>query len=196
MVYRRPVLLRNRMTASGLSGLLPRLSIESYGLSSLFLLCRSLLLIPHLVAEQPHAVRLGVRNRVFTAAIPITHLTRQGRKRCKFASMKAQPIADLYSDYLLASFGATTATGLSQRLEGEVSHAQVTRYLASTKKTAAELGRTVKPLVRQVQSEGGVLIIDDSIEEKPYTEENAIVCWPYDHSTDRVLKGINFLTAV
>jgi hypothetical protein len=110
--------------------------------------------------------------------------------------MKQHPIADLYSDYLLASFGATTATGLSQLLEGEVSHDQVTRYLAGTKKTAADLWRTVKALVRQVQSEAGVLIIDDSIEEKPYTDENDIVCWHYDHSKDRLLKGINFLTAL
>ena len=126
----------------------------------------------------------------------ITHLTRQGRKRCRIARMKAQPIADLYSDYLLASFGATTATGLSQLLEGEVSHEQVTRYLAGTQKTAPELWRTVKPLVREIQSEAAVLIIDDSIEEKPYTDENDIVCWHYDHSKDRLLKGINFLTAL
>src|SRR5512138_596650 len=110
--------------------------------------------------------------------------------------MKAQPIADLYSDYLLASFGATTATGLSELLEGEVSHDQVTRYLAGTKKTATDLWRTVKPFIREVQSEAGVLIIDDSIEEKPYTDENDIVCWHYDHSKDRMLKGINFLTAL
>jgi len=110
--------------------------------------------------------------------------------------MTQQPIADLYSDYLLASFGATTATGLSQLLEGEVSHDQVTRYLAGTKKTAADLWRTVKSFVREVQSEQGVLIIDDSIEEKPYTDENDIVCWHYDHSKDRLLKGINFLTAL
>jgi hypothetical protein len=110
--------------------------------------------------------------------------------------MKAQPIADLYSDYLLASFGATTATGLSDLLEGEISHDQVTRYLAGTKKTATDLWRTVKSFVREVQSAAGVLIIDDSIEEKPYTDENDIVCWPYDHSKDRMLKGINFLTAL
>ena len=110
--------------------------------------------------------------------------------------MKQQPIADLYSDYLLASFGATTATGLSQLLEGEVSHDQVTRYLAGTKKTAVDLWLTVKSLVRQVQSAEGVLIIDDSIEEKPYTDENDLVCWHYDHSKDRLLKGINFLTAL
>jgi hypothetical protein len=110
--------------------------------------------------------------------------------------MKAQRIADLYSDYLLASFGATTATGLSELLEGEISHDQVTRYLAGTKKTASDLWRTVKAFVREVQSEAGVLIIDDSIEEKPYTDENDIVCWHYDHSKDRLLKGINFLTAL
>jgi hypothetical protein len=110
--------------------------------------------------------------------------------------MKARPIADLYSDYLLASFGATTATGLSELLEGEVSHDQVTRYLASAKKTASDLWGTVKAFVREVQSEASVLIIDDSIEEKPYTDENDIVCWHYDHSKDRILKGINFLTAL
>lgn len=110
--------------------------------------------------------------------------------------MKAQPIADLYSDYLLVSFGATTATGLSQLLEGEVSHDQVTRYLAGQKKTAADLWLTGKAFVRQGQSEAGVLIIDDSIEEKPYTDENDIVGWHYDHSKDRLLKGINFLTAL
>ena len=110
--------------------------------------------------------------------------------------MKAQRIADLYADYLLASFGATTATGLSELLEGEVSHDQVTRYLAGTKKTATDLWRTVKSFVREVQAEVGVLIIDDSIEEKPYTAENDLVCWHYDHSKDRMLKGINFLTAL
>jgi len=110
--------------------------------------------------------------------------------------MKQQQMFDLYSDYLLASFGATTATGLSHLLEGEISHDQVTRYLASTKKTATDLWRTVKPFVREVQAEAGVLIMDDSIEEKPYTDENDIVCWHYDHSKDRLLKGINFLTAL
>ena len=109
--------------------------------------------------------------------------------------MKAHPIADLYADYLLASFGATTATGLSELLEGEVSHDQVTRYLAGAQKTATDLWRTVKAFVREVQSAAGVLIIDDSIEEKPYTDENDIVCWHYDHSKDRILKGLNFLTA-
>ena len=81
--------------------------------------------------------------------------------------MKAQRIADLYSDYLLASFGATTATGLSELLEGDVSHDQVTRYLAGPQKAAPDLWRTVKAFVREIQSTEGVLSLDDSIEEKP-----------------------------
>ena len=110
--------------------------------------------------------------------------------------MNQQQMFDLYSDYLLASFGATTATGLSQLLEGEVSHDQVTRYLAGKKKTGADLWLTVKAFVRQVQSAEGVLIIDDSIEEKPYTDENDLVCWHYDHAKAALVKGINFLTAL
>ncbi len=103
---------------------------------------------------------------------------------------------DLYSDYLLASFGAITATGLSELLSGDVSHDQVTRYLSAQKKTSADLWLMVKPYVRKVQSETGVLIIDDSIEEKPYTDENEIICWHYDHSKERNVKGINFVTAL
>src|SRR5215210_3525652 len=110
--------------------------------------------------------------------------------------MKSKHLLDLYSDYLLASFGATTATGLSQLLEGQVSHDQVTRYLSGAQKTSADLWLTVKPFVRQVQSPEGVLLIDDSIEEKPYTDENEIVCWHYDHASDRQVKGINFITAL
>jgi hypothetical protein len=69
--------------------------------------------------------------------------------------MKAQSIADLYADYLLASCGATTATGLSHLLAGAVSHDQVTRYLAGTKQTASALWRTVKAVVREVHSAAG-----------------------------------------
>ena len=101
----------------------------------------------------------------------------------------------MYSDYLRASCGAPTATGLSQLLEGEISPEQGTRYLAGTQKTATDLWRTVKPFVREVQAEAGVLILDDSLEEKPYTDENAMVGWQYDHSKERLRKGLNFLTA-
>jgi len=40
------------------------------------------------------------------------------------------------------------------------------------------------------------MIVDDSIAEKPHTDENDIICWHYDHSKDRMLKGINFMTVL
>ncbi len=110
--------------------------------------------------------------------------------------MKDHLLLDLYSDYLLASFGATTATGLSQLVDNLVSHDQITRFLSSETRTAKDLWCVVKPLVRKVQSKNAVLIIDDTIEEKPYTDENEIVCWHFDHSKDRSLKGINFVSAL
>lgn len=105
-------------------------------------------------------------------------------------------LLDLYSDYLLSSMGATTATGLSRLLDGAVSHDQITRFLSEKVKTSSDLWRVVKPLVRQIESEAGVLIFDDSIEEKPHTDENDIICWHYDHTQGRNVKGINFLTAL
>ena len=110
--------------------------------------------------------------------------------------MKSNELLDLYSDYLLASFGATTATGLSQLVDNLVSHDQITRFLAREKQTAKDLWRIAKPLVRQVQAKTAALIIDDTIEEKPYTDENEIVAWHFDHSKGRSVKGINFVSAL
>ncbi len=105
-------------------------------------------------------------------------------------------LLDIYSDYLLSAFGQTTATGLSALLEGQVSHDQIQRFLASTKRTSADLWRIVKPHVRKMERKDGVMIVDDSIAEKPYTDENEIICWHYDHSQERTIKGINFMTVL
>jgi len=110
--------------------------------------------------------------------------------------MNDNELLDIYSDYLISAFGLTTATGLAGLLGGAVSHDRIQRFLANREFTSADLWRIVKPHVRAVQSHDGVLIVDDSIAEKPYTDENEIVCWPYDHAQDRTVKGINFLTAM
>lgn len=110
--------------------------------------------------------------------------------------MKTNELLDLYSDYLISAFGQTTATGLSALLNGAVSHDRVQRFLAREAQTAADLWRIVKPHVRQMQSADGVMIVDDSIAEKPYTDENEMICWHYDHSKQRSIKGINFVTCL
>lgn len=110
--------------------------------------------------------------------------------------MQQSELLDIYSDYLLSSLSYTTATGLARLLDGAVSHDQITRFLAGEVQTSAKWWQLVKPLVRQLETERGVLIFDDSIEEKPYTDENDIICWHYDHSKARMIKGINFLSAL
>jgi hypothetical protein len=106
-------------------------------------------------------------------------------------------LLELYSDYLLSSFTHATATGLSRMSEGRISHDRITRFLASEEMDSRTLWRLVKPLARQVESEdGGVLVIDDTIEEKPYTDESELVCWHYDHSKGRSVKGVNLISAL
>jgi len=104
-------------------------------------------------------------------------------------------LLDIYTDYLLSSFGATTATGLS-RLLPELSHDQITRMLAQQPLSDRDLWKIVKPLVRQVQSAEAVLIIDDTVQEKPYSDESELITYHYDHSQGRTVKGINLLSAL
>ena len=131
---------------------------------------------------------------------------------------------ELYSDYLLSSFSYTTATGLAALTDGAVSHDQVTRFLRQAQDSVLASGdfdskalwQLVKPLVRkvaktgstkrevaktgstkrEVEHGGGVLIVDDTVEEKPYTAESELVCWHYDHSQGKRVKGINIVNVL
>ena len=110
--------------------------------------------------------------------------------------MDDKALLDIYTDYLISSFGLTTGTGLSHMLDGAISHDRIQRFLASPLKSGAEFWQVVKPYIRQIQREDGVLIVDDSISEKPHTDENDIICWHYDHTSGQTIKGINFITVL
>ena len=103
---------------------------------------------------------------------------------------------ELYTDYLLSTFGAVTATGLSAMLDGQVSHDRITRFLAERDYTSKDLWRQVKSTVRRVEDTEGVLIFDDTIQEKAWTDESDLMCWHYDHCKGRSIKGINLLNAL
>lgn len=103
---------------------------------------------------------------------------------------------DLYTDYLLSTFGAATATGLSAMVDGEVSHDRVTRFLSGQDFTSKDLWQQVKSVVRSVENSDGVLIFDDTIQEKEWTDENELMCWHYDHVSGRNVRGINLLNAL
>lgn len=106
-------------------------------------------------------------------------------------------LLDIYSDYLIAQNHYATATGLSDLLQGQISHDRITRFLNGRVASSKELWEYIKPEIRKIeQNIGGVLIIDDTIEEKTYTDENDIVCWHFSHTKGRCVKGINILSSL
>lgn len=106
-------------------------------------------------------------------------------------------LMDIYSDYLISQNHHATATGLAAMFDGEISHDQVSRYLRSGEYGSRELWGYVKADVRRhEQRSGGILILDDTISEKAYTDENAVNCWHFSHSKGRHVKGINLLTCL
>lgn len=107
-----------------------------------------------------------------------------------------EEMLELYSDYLISSFSYTTATGLSRMVDGAIGHDKVTQFLSSEDLDAATLWKKTKPIVREYEKGTGVLVVDDTIEEKPYTDESELICWHYDHSKGRSVKGINIVTVL
>ena len=103
---------------------------------------------------------------------------------------------DLYTDYLISSFSYTTATGLASMTNDAVSHDKVTRFLSGEEYNSKDLWQLVKSTVRKIEAEEGVLSLDDTIQEKPYTDENEIITWHYDHTEGRAVKGVNILNCI
>ena len=103
---------------------------------------------------------------------------------------------ELYTDYLISSNGYATATGLSAMTDNTVSHDQITRFLSKNEFGSKELWLEVKSTVREVESEEGCLIFDDTVQEKKWTDESDIMCWHFDHTVGKSVRGINMLNAL
>jgi hypothetical protein len=103
---------------------------------------------------------------------------------------------DIYTDYLICSTSYTTATGLSKITDGVISHDKITKFLSSEDFSSTDLWSIAKPFVRSIENDNGAIIIDDSISKKPYTDENDVICWHFDHKDKRSVKGINFVSAL
>ena len=72
----------------------------------------------------------------------------------------------MYTDYLLSTFGAATATGLSAMVDGDVSHDQITRFLSAQEYTYKDLWHQVKSTVGSIERDNGALIFDDTISKR------------------------------
>lgn len=112
--------------------------------------------------------------------------------------MKAPQIMDLYSDFLMTSPNIVSALLLENVLDKAYSHDSITRMLAQHELDQKEYWGKIKKTVRQIESaEDGTICIDDTIEEKPHSEENELIAWHHDHSkkgVDKMVKGIQILT--
>lgn len=74
---------------------------------------------------------------------------------------------------------------------------KITRFLNSKETTSKDLWEYIKPEIRKIEQDtGGVLILDDTIEEKTYTDENEIICRHYSHAKKRCVKGVNLLSCL
>lgn len=81
-------------------------------------------------------------------------------------------------------------------VDGDVSHDQITRFLSAQEYTSKDLWQQVKSTVRSIECDDGVLIFDDTIQEKTWTDENELMCWHFDHCSGRTVRGINLLNAL
>ena len=76
-------------------------------------------------------------------------------------------LLEVYSDYLIISSSQTTATGLSKVLGGQTSHDKITRFLSQEDWTSKDLWGLVKPVLRQYESDDGVLVVETALRENP-----------------------------
>ena len=106
-------------------------------------------------------------------------------------------LMQIYTDFLISSFGKIEMTKLSKVIDGIYSHDVFTKMLLNYNKSIdidKELWHKVKGFLRDHEDEkDGCIAIDDTILHKPHTKESDIITWHYDHSEGRCVKGICML---
>ena len=72
----------------------------------------------------------------------------------------------IYTDYLISQNNYATVTGLSNMLDGEISHDKVSRFLRKNEFGSKSLWKYVKSCVCEHQTDtDGLLLLDNSIEK-------------------------------
>jgi len=105
-----------------------------------------------------------------------------------------QQLQDIYINFTLSSFGKIEMTKLS-KLTGK-SHDIFTKHLLLNDALDDDkrLWQSIKPFLRTYENEdSGCIVIDDMLMHKPWTKVNDVVCWHYDHVSQRMQKGILML---
>jgi hypothetical protein len=77
-----------------------------------------------------------------------------------------------------------------------ISHDPVTRFLSERDDNSKDLWLQVKSTIREIEQPDAVLIFDDTIQEKPWTDDSELICWHFEHCQNRTVKGMNLLNAL
>lgn len=109
-------------------------------------------------------------------------------------NFQTQTCLNSYTSYLIASTNQVTSTGLSRLLEGELSHDQITRFLGKEELSQKEFWSLIKGYYKDVKQDDGILIVDDTVEEKPHSSVSETINYWYDHVVGRTVKGLNILS--
>ncbi|MEM8584559.1 MAG: transposase, partial [Bacteroidota bacterium] len=102
-----------------------------------------------------------------------------------------------YTDFLLSVPKYATATSMSAAYDYRISHDKISRWLKSSYLDSAAIWKQAKKFIRsqvKYSDQQGVISVDDSIVEKAHTDENALINYHWDHSLQRHVKGINFIS--
>lgn len=108
--------------------------------------------------------------------------------------MNVHNLLDLYIDYLMVARSYSTATGLST-VTDQINHDQITRLPSAALDSSSTLWRDVKPIVHDIRTPEGLLIIDDSIQPKKHTKANPMIAWHVDHCTGKSVIGIKVINS-
>ena len=98
-----------------------------------------------------------------------------------------------YIEYLVSTPINYTCTNLAAHLSG-VSHDSITDFLKFQRLAASSLWETAKPLISDTDE--SYLILDDSVQEKPYAREIELVAAHYSGNTHSVVRGISLVNLV
>jgi hypothetical protein len=98
-----------------------------------------------------------------------------------------------YIEYLLNTPATYTCSNLAEHLEG-VSHDAVSDFLRRGRMTANGLWALVKPVLNN--TEEAVLIVDDSVQNKPYSQQIGLVQRQYSGAEHGLVRGIDIVNLV
>lgn len=105
--------------------------------------------------------------------------------------MAIRPNKDLYSQFLLSTFGRYSMVWLSRLLDNQPAHDSWTRWLSKTKQRPSLLWEEARNLV---DLSGGYLVIDDTVGDKWYAKEIQMVKRQYSGTHHRLVNGIGVVS--